>query len=166
MRKYLRNCESRSPLNALLRDRQDPGGDLRAAEKACGTCRNWHGVWACRPPACQRELQDLTEAGILKSHRQGRMVYYQANGESSLFPDLRGLLLKTVVSRYSGRRLKPLRTKIRSPLCTVHSHGQERSDSDIDLMVSACFPRGPRCAFAACARITWARNQSNGLLVS
>lgn len=26
----------------------------------------------------QRELKDLTAAGILKSHRQGRMVYFQA----------------------------------------------------------------------------------------
>src|SRR5580692_11807647 len=43
----------------------------------------------------QRELHDLTEAGILKSHRQGQMVYYQANTESPLFSDLRGLLLKT-----------------------------------------------------------------------
>lgn len=43
----------------------------------------------------QRELQDLTEAGILKTHKQGRMVYYQANRESPVFPDLRGLLLKT-----------------------------------------------------------------------
>ena len=43
----------------------------------------------------QRELQDLTQAGILKSHRQGRMAYYQANADSPLFPDLRGLLLKT-----------------------------------------------------------------------
>src|ERR1700689_1324823 len=43
----------------------------------------------------QRELQDLTGAGILKAHRQGRMAYYQANADSPLFPDLRGLFLKT-----------------------------------------------------------------------
>ena len=33
----------------------------------------------------QRELQELTNAGILKSHRQGRMVYYQANPDSPFF---------------------------------------------------------------------------------
>jgi len=39
----------------------------------------------------QRELHDLTEVGILKTHSQGRMVYYQANTDSPVFPDLRGL---------------------------------------------------------------------------
>ena len=43
----------------------------------------------------QRELHDLTAAGILKTHRQGRMVYYQANTDSPIFSDLRGLMLKT-----------------------------------------------------------------------
>jgi predicted nucleotidyltransferase len=85
----------------------------------------------------QRELQDLTKAGILKSHRQGRMVYYQANGDSPLFPDLRGLLLKTAgLVDILADALKPLRTKI--PLAFVYgsiASGQERSDSDIDLMV-------------------------------
>jgi DNA-binding transcriptional ArsR family regulator len=42
------------------------------------------------PSSLQRELRDLAEAGILKTHRQGRMSYYQANVESPLFPDLRG----------------------------------------------------------------------------
>jgi DNA-binding transcriptional ArsR family regulator len=85
----------------------------------------------------QRELQDLTNAGILKSHRQGRMVYYQANAESPFFPDLRGLLLKTAglvdVLRYA---LKPLAAKI--TVAFVYgsmASGQERSESDIDLMV-------------------------------
>jgi predicted nucleotidyltransferase len=85
----------------------------------------------------QRELQDLTDAGILKSHRQGRMVYYQANADSPLFPDLRGLLLKTAgLVDIMADALKPLRTKI--PLAFVYgsiASGQERSDSDIDLMV-------------------------------
>jgi predicted nucleotidyltransferase len=85
----------------------------------------------------QRELQDLTEAGILKSHRQGRMVYYQANADSPLFPDLRGLLLKTAgLVDILADALKPLRTNI--PLAFVYgsiASGQERSDSDIDLMV-------------------------------
>src|SRR5260370_7083485 len=47
------------------------------------------------PSSLQRELQDLTDAGILKSYRQGRMVYYQANQDSPLYSHLRGLLLKT-----------------------------------------------------------------------
>jgi DNA-binding transcriptional ArsR family regulator len=47
------------------------------------------------PSSLQRELRDLTEAGILKTYRQGRMAYYQANADSPLFSNLRGLMLKT-----------------------------------------------------------------------
>jgi predicted nucleotidyltransferase len=129
---------NRSPLNALLpKTRQ---GILAATfvqpEKA------WYVSELARrlgvpSSSLQRELQDLTEAGILKSHRQGRMVYYQANGESPLFSDLRGLLLKTAgLVDILADALKPLRTKI--PLAFVYgsiASGQERSDSDIDLMV-------------------------------
>src|SRR5216684_9356492 len=62
----------------------------------------------------QRELQDLTEAGILKSHRQGRMVYYQANPDSPLFPDLRGLLLKTAgLVDVLAEALQPLASRLR-----------------------------------------------------
>ena len=47
------------------------------------------------PSSLQRELRDLEEAGILKLHRQGRMAYYQANTQSPVFPELRGLMVKT-----------------------------------------------------------------------
>ena len=85
----------------------------------------------------QRELLDLTEAGILKSHRQGRMVYYQANAESPLFPDLRGLLLKTAgLVDILAEALNALLPKIRTAFVYGSiASGQERSDSDIDLMV-------------------------------
>jgi DNA-binding transcriptional ArsR family regulator len=85
----------------------------------------------------QRELQALTEAGILKSYRQGRMIYYQANLNSPLFPDLRGLLLKTAgLVDVLRDALKPLAARI--TLASVYgsiASGQERSGSDIDLMV-------------------------------
>jgi DNA-binding transcriptional ArsR family regulator len=43
----------------------------------------------------QRELRDLEQAGVLKISRQGRMAYYQANTDSPLYAELRGLMLKT-----------------------------------------------------------------------
>ena len=43
----------------------------------------------------QRELHDLSEAGILKTYQQGRMVYYQANRDPPVFSDLRGRPPKT-----------------------------------------------------------------------
>jgi predicted nucleotidyltransferase len=85
----------------------------------------------------QREFQDLTEAGILKNHRQGRMQYYQPNTNSPIYVDLRRLLLKTAgLTDVLAEALKPLAKKIR--LAFVYgsmASGEERSDSDIDFMV-------------------------------
>jgi predicted nucleotidyltransferase len=85
----------------------------------------------------QRELQELAGAGILKTQKQGRMVYYQANADSPLFPDLRGLLLKTAgLVDVLADALKTLAAKLR--LVFVYgsiASGNEQSDSDIDLMV-------------------------------
>jgi predicted nucleotidyltransferase len=85
----------------------------------------------------QRELQDLSDARILNTHRQGRMVYYQANVDSPLFPDLRGLLLKTAgLADVLVDALKPLASKLR--IVFVYgsiASGSEQAESDIDLMV-------------------------------
>jgi predicted nucleotidyltransferase len=85
----------------------------------------------------QRELHDLSEAGILKTHRQGRMVYYQANRDSPVFPDLRGLLLKTAgLVDVLAQALKPVSSKVASAFVYGSmAAGSEESDSDIDLMV-------------------------------
>jgi hypothetical protein len=85
----------------------------------------------------QRELHDLSEAGILKTHRQGRMVYYQANRDSPVFPDLRGLLLKTAgLVDVLTQALRPVATKITTAFVYGSiAAGSEESDSDIDLMV-------------------------------
>ncbi|HEY8746807.1 MAG TPA: helix-turn-helix domain-containing protein [Tepidisphaeraceae bacterium] len=85
----------------------------------------------------QRELHRLTKAGILKSHRQGRMAYYQANVEAPLFRDLRGLFLKTAgLVDVLADALNPLAAKLRFVLVYGSiATGSEQSDSDIDLMV-------------------------------
>ena len=85
----------------------------------------------------QRELQALTEAGILKSHRQGRMVYFQANTDSPVFPDLRGLMLKTAgLVDVLADALKPLGNAIKCAFVYGSiASGEARSDSDIDLMI-------------------------------
>jgi len=85
----------------------------------------------------QRELHDLSEAGILKTYRQGRMVYYQANRDSPVFPDLRGLLLKTAgLVDVLAHALKPVATKVATAFVYGSiAAGSEESDSDIDLMV-------------------------------
>src|SRR5438067_10933426 len=85
----------------------------------------------------QRELHALSDAGILKTHRQGRMAYFQANAESPVFPDLRGLLLKTAgLVDVLADALQPLAANVR--FAFVYGSiacGTEQADSDIDLMV-------------------------------
>jgi DNA-binding transcriptional ArsR family regulator len=85
----------------------------------------------------QRELQDLTEAGILKTHKQGRMVYYQANRESPVFSDLRGLMLKTAgLVDVLAQALKPVASKVMTAFVYGSiAAGGDDSNSDIDLMV-------------------------------
>src|ERR1035438_3231984 len=85
----------------------------------------------------QREFHDLSEVGILKTHRQGRMVYYQANTDSPVFSDLRGLLFKTAgFVDVLAQALKPLAARLRTAFVYGSiAAGSEQSDSDIDLMV-------------------------------
>ena len=89
------------------------------------------------PSSLQRELRDLTRAGILKSHRQGHMTYYQANRESPLFEDLRGLLLKTAgLVDVLADALKPVAAKIMWAFVYGSiARSQEDSASDVDLMI-------------------------------
>jgi predicted nucleotidyltransferase len=89
------------------------------------------------PSSLQRELHDLSEAGILKTYRQGRMVYYQADTDSPVFSDLRGLLLKTAgLVDVLAQALKPVGAKLQSAFVYGSiAAGNERSDSDIDLMI-------------------------------
>ena len=85
----------------------------------------------------QRELRDLARAGILTVHKEGRMAFYQANAGSPLFSELRGLLLKTAgLVDLLADALKPVAAKLQ--LAFVYgsmASGQERSESDVDLMV-------------------------------
>ena len=54
--------------------------------------------------AVQRELRQLVDAGLVLRSAQGRHVYYQANGESPIFAEL-----KKVVTETAGNK-RPLHT--------------------------------------------------------
>jgi hypothetical protein len=43
----------------------------------------------------QSEVRKLSEAGLLNSRRDGNRLYYRANREHPVFPELQGLALKT-----------------------------------------------------------------------
>jgi DNA-binding transcriptional ArsR family regulator len=48
------------------------------------------------PSSLQRELASLVASGLLSRRQGGRRIYFKANTESPVFPELRGLVEKTV----------------------------------------------------------------------
>ena len=47
------------------------------------------------PAAVQRELARLGEAGLVLSRRDGNRLYFRANRDHPLFPELHGMVMKT-----------------------------------------------------------------------
>ena len=47
------------------------------------------------PSSLMRELTALTGAGLLRKRTEGRQAYYEAETASPLYPELRGLMVKT-----------------------------------------------------------------------
>jgi DNA-binding transcriptional ArsR family regulator len=63
--------------------------------------REWHLREIARqtqlsPSAVQREVLLLAEAGIVERRVESRRAYYRANARCPIFPELRGIVLKTV----------------------------------------------------------------------
>ena len=87
--------------------------------------------------AAQRELARLESAGLLTSTTEGNRKYFRANRESPIFPEIRGLLLKTVgLGDVLRQHLQEHRGSIRLAfLFGSYARGTEGSTSDIDLMV-------------------------------
>jgi hypothetical protein len=46
--------------------------------------------------AVREELNQLTKTNLLKSHKNGRQVYYMANEEHPLFPELKSMVSKVM----------------------------------------------------------------------
>jgi predicted nucleotidyltransferase len=89
------------------------------------------------PSSLQRELDSLVEAGFLLRRQDGRRIYFKANTESPLFPELRGIVEKTSgVIPALTTALDKFREKINvAVIYGSMARGQEHAGSDIDLMV-------------------------------
>jgi predicted nucleotidyltransferase len=87
--------------------------------------------------AVQRELQRLADVGILVRLVRGRQVYYQANRQCPVFPELQGLLVKTVgVADVLRAALAGLADRIRIAfLYGSMAKGSARSGSDVDVLI-------------------------------
>jgi predicted nucleotidyltransferase len=89
--------------------------------------------------ATHRLLTRLAKAGLVQVSAQGWQKYYQANPESPVFEELVGLVRKTVgLVEPLREALAPLGGRIQSAFVYGSvAGGEDRADSDIDLMVIA-----------------------------
>lgn len=87
--------------------------------------------------AVQRELQFLARAGVVRRTVRGRQVYFQANPDCPIYPELRGLIVKTAgVADVLRAALAPLAERIRVAFIYGSvARGAERKASDVDVMV-------------------------------
>lgn len=125
---------TRAAVLAVLYGHTDQSFYLRQLVRAVG---GGHG-------ALQRELQHLTNIGLIVRTTQGNQVLYQANSQSPIFSEIKGLITKTV----------GIHDVIRSSLVSLGSEiqmafvygsvarQQERANSDIDLIVVGNVPFG------------------------
>ena len=85
----------------------------------------------------QRELDFLTRAGILHRMVRGRQVYFQANPDCPIYPEVRALIVKTAgVADVLRNALVPLADRVE--LAFVYgsvARAQERRGSDVDVMI-------------------------------
>lgn len=89
------------------------------------------------PSSLQRQVEVLGKAGILEQWRDGRRVYFKADPNSPVYPDLRNLFEKTASLIPSiGQELEPYGDRIQSAFVYGSiARSQEDSGSDIDLML-------------------------------
>lgn len=87
--------------------------------------------------AVQRELVDLTKAGLLTVRMQGNQKHYQANASAPVFAELRGLVLKTMgLADVLRAALAPLASLIDGAFIYGSvARQQDTAQSDVDVMI-------------------------------
>ncbi len=84
-----------------------------------------------------RELHALRDAGILTSRDVGRQVVYRLNPECPIADELRSIIRKTAgLAGVLRAALEPFADRIvQAYVYGSHARGEERADSDVDLMI-------------------------------
>jgi predicted nucleotidyltransferase len=95
-----------------------------------------------QPSSLQRDLAALSRAGIIERHEDGRQVYYQANANSPIFNELKGIVTKTFgVADFVREVLRPHEKHIRAAFIYGSvAKGTEAPGSDVDLFVVGDLP--------------------------
>jgi uncharacterized protein len=125
---------TRGAVLAMLYGHVDQSFYLRQLVRAIGA---GHG-------ALQRELQHMTDMGLILRRTQGNQVLYQANSQSPIFPEVKGLITKTVgIHDVIRSSLAPLAPEIQVAFVYGSvARQRERANSDVDLMVLGDAPFG------------------------
>lgn len=84
-----------------------------------------------------RELKLLAEGDLLTRTKSGNQVYYQANRDCQIYPDLAGLFRKTAgLADVIREALAPLQDRVVVAFIFGSvAQGRERTGSDVDLFV-------------------------------
>jgi predicted nucleotidyltransferase len=87
--------------------------------------------------AVQRELADLSAAGLLTVSKQGNQKHYQANASAPVFVELRSLVLKTMgLADVLRTALAPLAAQIDAAFIFGSvARQQDTAHSDVDVMI-------------------------------
>jgi uncharacterized protein len=85
----------------------------------------------------RRELHTLSHLGLVERTTMGKQVFYRANQNHPVFPELRALVAKTVGAiRVLRQALAPIRDSI--AIAFIYgslARQEEKAESDIDLMI-------------------------------
>lgn len=119
--------KNRCAILALLFGHPDQAFYLRQIARTCGS-----GIGAI-----QRELKQLTEAGIIQRMARDKQVYFQANADCPVFEELKSLIIKTAgvadVLRFS---LAPLSARITAAFIYGSvARTRQKRESDVDLVI-------------------------------
>ncbi|PYY17926.1 MAG: nucleotidyltransferase, partial [Acidobacteria bacterium] len=85
----------------------------------------------------QRELDLLSQLGLLERSTVGKQVFYRANRSHPVFPELRALVAKTVgtIPMLRSALAGLVHSIVVSFIYGSMARGEEKPESDIDLMV-------------------------------
>lgn len=91
----------------------------------------------CGKGAIQRELVKLVKTGLIEMKQRGNQKHYQANTAAPIYPELRGLVLKTFgMADLLKSALAPLAQEIEVAFVYGSiAKGEDTASSDVDLMV-------------------------------
>jgi predicted nucleotidyltransferase len=119
--------QSRSAILAALAAAGDEGLHLREIARRANL----------NSKTAMRELHSLRNVGILVSHQVGRQVVYRLNPDCPIYDELRSIIRKTVgLAAVLRVALEPLADRIEQAyIYGSHARGDERPDSDVDLMI-------------------------------